>query len=293
MEPFFSHAMEQGDSLPSYSFVTIGKGSETKVNVYFRQPKYSSSRKFYNPKSDHQKRAALGALRLESVGTAGSGFPDVGLPQAPPRPAPHSLRPLRALFRALRLRSAASRCSESGPSVCEREAATLSTLRRLSSPDSARLAPGPGPVAPQPAPDSQPPSPHPAKPTAAARRQRRPPSKMVRPGLPGRAREGPARSSREKRTADAGLEVHGRLCAPGPCALPGLCKLQGLCKPPSSGSSPGLRTPPPRPLQALDVSAPRALPPPPSGDSDGGLRAPRSSPPPGLRSPTVPPPPGS
>lgn len=89
-----------------------------------------------------------------------------------PRPAPRSLRPLRALFRALRLRSAASRCSESGPSVCVREAATLSTLRRLSSPDSACLAPGPGPVAPQPAPDSQPPSPRPAEPTAAARRAR-------------------------------------------------------------------------------------------------------------------------
>lgn len=155
--------------------------------------------------------------------------------------------------------------------MCVSEAATLSTLRRLSSPDSARLAPGPGPVAPQPAPDSQPPSPRPAEPTAAARRQRRPPSKMVRPGLPGLAREGPALSSREKRIADAGLEVYGRLCAPGPCALPGLGKLQGLFASPLAPAR--LRASArPRPLQALAVSAPRALPPPLSGDREASER---------------------
>lgn len=57
---------------------------------------------------------AAGALRLAGVCTARRGFPDVGLPQTPPRPAPRSLLPLRAPFRALRLRSARAAAASRG-----------------------------------------------------------------------------------------------------------------------------------------------------------------------------------
>lgn len=60
--------------------------------------------------------------------------------------------------------------------ACEREAATLSSRRRISNRDSARLAPGPGPVAPRPAPDSK--AAVAASRGSYSRRQRRPPSKM-------------------------------------------------------------------------------------------------------------------
>lgn len=58
----------------------------------------------------------------------------------------------------------------------EREAATLSSRRRISNRDSARLTPGPDPVAPRPAPDSK--AAVVASRGSYSRRQRRPPSKM-------------------------------------------------------------------------------------------------------------------
>lgn len=83
-------------------------------NVKTSAPLLQVPRRTVRKKPRQSASGAVRAIRLESVCTAGRGFPDVGLPQAPPRPAPRSLRPLRALFRALRLRSARAAAASRG-----------------------------------------------------------------------------------------------------------------------------------------------------------------------------------